>query len=130
MTDGITIRLRSATDIALAEDHLRRAQFGWWFKLFEPTRSDKQNRRMWAMLGQVAKKGNIAGRTFDADQWKAIFMKAMGEEVDFLPSLDGKTYFPHGFRSSRLSIKEMVALQDFIKAWATEQGIELKREAE
>ncbi len=125
MTNGFTIRLRTHSDVEEAEAWLKRAAMGWWVKFWEPTRSDKQNARMWAMLAEVAKVGQVNGKKYAPDQWKAMFMQAMGEEVDFLPTLDGKTFFPYGHRSSQLTIKQMVALQDFMEAWAAEQGIEL-----
>ena len=62
---------------------------------------------------------------YDADQWKCIFMKAMGKDVQFLPTLDGTQFFPTGFRSSDLSVQEMSDLQTFMESWAAEQGIEL-----
>ena len=54
-----------------------------------------------------------------------MFMKAMGKEAQFLPTLDGASFFPTGFRSSDLSVGEMSDLQTFMEAWAAEQGFDI-----
>ena len=77
------------------------------------------------MLGRVAKRMDIGGRKFTPEQWKCIFMKAMGKEADFLPTLDGSSYFPTGFRSSDLSVQEMSDLQMFMEAACAERGFDI-----
>ncbi len=103
----------------------RAAELAWRVEFKEPKRSDPQNDRMWEMLGRVSKRMTINGRSFNADQWKCIFMKQMGREVDFLPTLDGASFFPTGFRSSDLSVREMSDLQTFIESWCAEQSVDL-----
>lgn len=103
----------------------RAAQLGWRLEFKEPKRSDAQNDRMWELLDRVSKRMTINGRKFQSDQWKCIFMKQMGRDAEFLPTLDGSSFFPTGFRSSDLSVREMADLQTFIEAWAAEQGVDL-----
>jgi len=121
-----TITIRNEADRAKVMSWLKGCAYGFWVEVREPKRSDPQNKRMWALLADVARQGQIGGRKFNAEAWKCIFMKAMGKEVDFLPTLDGQSFFPSGFRSSELSVKDMADMQTFIEAWACEQGIVLK----
>ena len=88
-------------------------------------RSDAQNDRMWELLTRVSKRMTINGARFQPEQWKAIFMQAMGRQAQVLPALDGSTWFPTGFRSSDLSVREMADLQTFIEAHCAEQGVDI-----
>lgn len=103
----------------------RAAQLGWRAEFKEPKRSHMQNDRMWEMLTRVSRRMTINGMKYTPEQWKCIFMKQMGKEVSFLPSLDGASFFPTGFRSSDLSVQEMSDMQTFIEAWAAEQGVDI-----
>jgi hypothetical protein len=86
------------------------------------TRTLDQNARFWAMLGDVSKQEPL-GRRYTADQWKVVFMNACGWECQFLETLEG-TPFPVGFRSSKLTVRQMADLITFIQAWGDEYGIE------
>lgn len=103
----------------------RAAQLGWRAEFKEPKRSDPQNDRMWEMLTRISRRMTINGKQYAPDQWKCIFMKQMGKEASFLPTLDGENFFPTGFRSSDLSVSEMSDMQTFMEAWAAEQGVDI-----
>lgn len=104
----------------------RAADLSWRVEFKEPKRSHAQNDRLWAILSDVSGQAQINGKGYDPDQWKCIFMKQVGRESALLPTLDGESFFPTGFRSSDLSVPEMSDLQTFIEAWAAENGITLK----
>lgn len=87
----------------------------------EPTRSLDQNARLWAMLGDIAK-AEPMGRKHTPDEWKAIFCQACGWEMAFLPGLSGG-FFPVGFRTSKMTVRQMADLITWIQAWGDEQGI-------
>ena len=89
----------------------------------EVKRSLPQNDRMWAMLTDVSKQAEHVGRRYTPDEWKVLFMHALGQEVEFLPALDGKTFVPFGHRSSDLGKSEMTALIELIFAWGAEHGV-------
>ncbi len=120
-----TVKLTNPIQRAKAAEALRRAPDGYVVEFREPTRSLDQNARLWELLGRVADKMTINGKSFDADAWKVIFMKAMRREIVFLPTLDGETFFPSGFRSSKLTVREMADLQTFIEAWCADQGVDI-----
>ena len=120
------ITLRNETDRAKVAAWLQRAAYGHRIEVKEPKRSDEQNDRFWAMMGDISRQATINGKRYDPDAWKCIFLKAMGREAQFLPTLDGNSFFPTGFRSSDLSVREMSDLQTFMEAWAAENHIILR----
>jgi hypothetical protein len=119
------ITIRGISDRNRLHSWVDAAPVGYHVAFTGPSRSLEQNSRMWAMLADIAKAATINGMKYDADQWKCIFMKAMGKDVQFLPTLDGTQFFPTGLRSSDLSVQEMSDLQTFMESWAAERGIEL-----
>lgn len=126
MTDRHAIILDNPVRIARARAWFERAaQLSWRVEFRAPKRSDEQNARLWEMLGRVAKLMTINGKRYTADQWKVIFMKQMGMEAQFLPTLDGESFFPTGFRSSQLSVAEMSNLQTLIEAECAARGVDI-----
>jgi hypothetical protein len=123
------ITIRDTTDRNRLRKWVDAAPIGFRVEFKEPTRSLEQNDRLWAMLAIIAKEARINGMAYEKEAWKCIFMKAMGKEAQFLPTLDGTQFFPTGFRSSDLSVKEMTDLQTSIEVYAAEQGIELEKAA-
>lgn len=115
--------LNSAPARARAMQVITAAPNGTRVEVKAAKRTLPQNDRMWAMLTDVARQRVHHGRKFTPDQWKVIFMHALGKEAEFLPALDGKDFIPSGYRSSDLSKSEMSDLIEFILAWSAENGI-------
>ena len=86
-------------------------------------RTLSQNDRMWAMLTDVAMQRDHFGRHYTPDEWKAIFMRACGHEIHFIPTLEGDGVIPWGLNSSDLSKDEMSELIAFMQAWGDQSGI-------
>lgn len=95
---------------------------GFVCEVREPRRSIEQNDRMWAMLGDVSV-SMPEGRRHTPEDWKAIFMNACGWEVQFIEGLDGRP-FPSGFRSSRMTKRQMSDLMDFIQSYGDAHGVQ------
>jgi hypothetical protein len=110
-------------DRELAIKAIRQAPDGARVELKAARRSLPQNDRMWAMLTDIATQKEHGGRKYTPDQWKIIFMAAAGREVQFIPSLDGKTFLPWGQSSSDLSKQEMSDLIEFMLAWGAENSV-------
>tara|TARA_R110000868_G_scaffold187664_4_gene430201 strand:- start:3863 stop:4258 length:396 start_codon:yes stop_codon:yes gene_type:complete len=106
-----------------AAEWAQTAPHGSRLELKGPKRTTDQNSRLWAMLTDVADQKEHHGRRYSSDQWKVIFLAAIGREVQFIPSLDGKAFIPWGQSSSDLSKAEMSALIEFIAAWGAENGV-------
>ena len=94
-------------------------------ELKEPKRTVPQNDRMWAMLTEIATKALLGGKRYSADEWKCIFLDALGQEMKFLPKLEGNGFVPIGHRSSDLSVKEMSDLMELMTAWCANNGISI-----
>lgn len=88
----------------------------------ESTRSSEQNDKMWAMLSDIAS-AKPDGRNWTPETWKAAFMQVLGHQVRFCAGIDGTGPFPLGFRSSRLSVKEMADLISCIDEYGTRHKI-------
>lgn len=99
------------------------APFGTRLELKAAKRSLPQNDRMWAMLTDIAMQKEHAGRKWRPDEWKALMMHGCKREMQFMPSLDGETFFPIGFKSSDLTKQEMSDLIEFMFVWGSVNGV-------
>lgn len=88
-----------------------------------PSRSIPQNKRLWAMLGDISAQKAHAGRKYSPETWKHLFMHALGREVQFVPALDGQTFIPIGQSSSDLSKVEMTDLIEFMFEWGARNDV-------
>jgi hypothetical protein len=86
-------------------------------------RSVPQNDRMWAMLTDVAKQLAHHGEPLTTNQWKLLFLDALGRESKTVPALDGKGIVSLGMSSSDLSKDEMSDLIEFIAAFGARHGV-------
>jgi hypothetical protein len=89
----------------------------------EEGRSSEQNRKMWALLTEIAQQLPLRGEFYDKESWKAIMLHAWGQEVEFLPMLNGNAFFPYGHQTSKLSKKEMASFIEFITAEGVMRGV-------
>ena len=122
MTDRADLTLSSPAQRATAHRWIDGLPAGTRVTFKGPQRSLEQNDRMWAMLTDIARQKVLNGRRWSTDQWKVIFLEALGRETAFIPALDGK-FIPYGHSSSDLSIKEMSDLIDFMFAWGAENDV-------
>lgn len=118
---GQTCILRGDYQRALAKRLIDRAPPNAIVNIRESNRTTDQNAKMWAMLSDISR-AKPAGRCHTPEMWKNLFMHACGHAVQFEQGLDGHP-FPVGFRSSRLTKRQMVDLIDFIAAWGSEHGV-------
>ena len=97
---------------------------GFVVNIREQKRSLEQNDKMWAMLSDVSR-AMPEGRKLPPEMWKAVFMRGLGHEVEFLADLDGNP-FPIGLRSSRLTKPQMSDLIEFIYSEVAKRGWNVK----
>lgn len=107
---------------AYACEQIRKAPEGHIVTIKEPTRNLEQNARLWAMLGDISK-AQPEGFKMTPDDWKCVFMNALGYETRFVMGLDGRP-FPAGFKSSRLTVRQMADLLTFIAQKGDEWGVQ------
>jgi hypothetical protein len=86
-------------------------------------RSLEQNNKMWAMLTEFSQQLKLCGRYFEPERWKAILLHAWGQEIEFLPALDGSAFIPYGNQSSKMSKRDMTSFLEFIIAEGTQRGV-------
>lgn len=110
------MRRRAHAEIDAAPDETR-------VEIKGPKRTLPQNARLWAMLGDVSRQKQHCGLTYPPETWKAIFLHALGREIQFVPSLDGQEIIPLGLSSSDLEIPEMADLIESMFAWGAENGV-------
>lgn len=84
-------------------------------------RSNEQNRRLWAMLGEVAKQIDWYGQKLTADDWKTIFTAALKKER-VVPGINGG-FVVLGQSTSKMTKSEMCDLQTIIEAFGEEKGV-------
>jgi hypothetical protein len=103
-----------------------KAPDGYICRVEEPKRTVDQNDLMWSLLTDISF-AKPMGRRHTPDDWKAIAMNACGWECQFVEGLDGRP-FPKGFRSSKMTKKQMSALIEFLFAFGAEHGVQWSNE--
>jgi hypothetical protein len=117
--------------LILANDAVRKKALQWVagapdgtrVEFKEPKRTLPQNNRFWAMLTDIADQQEHCGRKYPTEDWKILFLHALGQEMRFIPSLDEKTFIPIGHSSSDLSVAEMTALIELMICWGAQNGV-------
>lgn len=108
---------------AKAIDWIRRAPKDTRLTFQGPKRTLDQNSRLWAMLTDIAEQKEHHGRRYQTNDWKIIFLAALGRETRFIPSLDGASFIPIGQSSSELSKEEMSEMIELMMAWGVDNGV-------
>lgn len=106
-----------------AVNAVRSAPEGWRVTVSPPLRTLDQNAKAWAMLADVAR-AKPEGRQWPPETWKAAFMHFLGHQVQFAEGLDNTGPFPLGFRSSKLTVRQMIDLIDCIEEYGTRHGVQ------
>jgi hypothetical protein len=92
------------------------------------TRSLAENRKLHALLGQIADQIEWGGKLRDIETWKrlltAAWLRARGEDVEVLPAIDGSGVDVVFRRTADLTRQECAELIDFVEAWCADQGVE------
>lgn len=128
MSAGQTIVLRSEASRAAARRLVDIAPPGFVLNVKEPKRTDEQNDKMWAMIGDVSR-AKPEGRTLTPDGWKCLFMAKAGFKFTWEPGLDGEGVVPIGFKSSRLRKAEFSDLIECIYEYGARHGVQWTGEA-
>ena len=88
----------------------------------EKTRTTAQNKRLWAMLGDIAKQVEWHGRKMDSMQWKHFFSAVlMGQET--VPNLEGNGFVVLGKATSKMSVSQMTDMQELMSAFGAERDV-------
>lgn len=118
-----TVILRGASQRALAKQLIDSAPVDAVVKVSEAARNEDQNARMWAMISDISR-AKPEGRRWTPETWKCAFMHSLGHQVQFCEGLDNAGPFPLGFRSSRLTVRQMADLITVIQEYGDRHGVE------
>jgi hypothetical protein len=92
------------------------------------TRSNAENNLLHALIDEISRKVDWAGKKRDPEIWKRLLVaswcRVHGEAVEILPALDGHGVDIVPARTSKLTRKECADLIEYVYAWGAEQGIE------
>jgi hypothetical protein len=108
-----------------AHEAIDAALDGTWCKIFEPTRSDRQNAKLHAMITEM--QGQVeALAVHSVEDIKLQFMNALRDELRFLPRLDGQGKFPVGQRTRDLTKAQFAGLLELLHEYAARNGVVFK----
>lgn len=117
-----TVILRGPSQRDLAARLIAVAPVDAVVQVSEPKRNLDQNARLWAMLSDVSR-AKPEGRRWTPEVWKAAFMHLRGHQCLFAEGLDGSGPFPVGFRSSRLTVRQMADLITVVGEYGDRHGV-------
>jgi hypothetical protein len=87
-------------------------------------RTLEQNAALHGLIAQIIKQRPTRnGLKMTVPLYKASFMHALGEEIKFIPSLDGTSVFPLGLSTKALSKPRFTELIDYILGWCADEGL-------
>jgi len=88
----------------------------------KPKRSTPQNRRMWAMLGEIARQVDWYGQKLDSEDWKHVFTSALKKQRA-VPGIDGG-FCVLGTSTSDMTVEEMGELMELMEAFGATHNVE------
>ena len=93
------------------------------------TRSDRQNRLLHALFGDVARQAEWMGKKRTPAEWKLLFVSghavATKQGADLVPGLEGE-FLNLRESTARMGKARMASLLDYVMSWAVEHGVELR----
>ena len=84
-------------------------------------RSDAQNRRLWAMLGEISRQVDWYGQKLTAEEWKHVFSASLSKQK-VVPGLDGG-FVVLGLSTSKMTKGEMSDMQTLMEAFGADKGV-------
>ena len=92
----------------------------------EPTRNLEQNAKLWACLSDIAAQVQwpVNGRLerLTPEEWKDILTASLYQEQRMAQGVRGG-YVMRGRRTSRMTVRQMSELIEFVLAFGAEQGV-------
>jgi hypothetical protein len=86
------------------------------------TRSDAQNRRLWAMLTDISQQVEWYGKRLTPEDWKHVFTASL-RKLSVVPNLDGSGFVALGLSTSRMTKGEMSDLIELMFAFGAEREV-------
>ena len=137
MADRLVLRLHNAQQAhraiqqawAHAKGYLMASGAPMVLEVRPETRSDRQNRLLHALFGDVARQAEWLGKKRTPEEWKLLFVSghavATKQGADLVPGLEGE-FLNLRESTARMGKARMASLLDYVMAWAVEHGVELR----
>ena len=93
------------------------------------TRSDRQNKLLHALFGDVSKQAEWMGKKRSPEEWKLLFVSghsvATKQGADLVPGLEGE-FLNLRESTARMGKARMASLLEYVMAWCAENCVELR----
>jgi len=96
----------------------------------DASRSNEQNEKFHAIIGDIAKQAQHMGAKWDAEDWKRLlvdqYVKDQGlNGSKIIPSLDGAGIVQLGVQTRKFTKEQASEFVSFLICWCDQNGIEL-----
>ena len=97
----------------------------------EEQRSDPQNKKFHAIIGQIAKQASHAGAKWDVEAWKRLLIDQWAKDSgrsrgDVVAALDGSDVLQLGIHSRKCTTAEGADYIEWLLMWSATNGIDIK----
>lgn len=96
-------------------------------ELTDEIRTIEQNKKMWAMLGELSEQVVWYGRKLEPVDWKDVFTASL-RRSRVVPGIDRGTFVALGMHTSVMSKYEFSELIELIFAFAAEHDVQFSKE--
>ena len=96
-------------------------------KLHQPTRSQEQNRKMWACLGEISAQVNWHGNYLTAEEWKDVLTASLKKQRA-VPGIDGG-FVILGTSTRKMTVAEMTELIELTLAFGAQHDVKFTEAA-
>lgn len=122
------IILRSDLSRAAAKRMIDQAPDLYEVIIKERSRTADQNAALHAMLGDIAKQREWAGKRRSIDDWKALMVSAhrlaLQQAGEVVPGLEGE-FVQLRKSTAAMGVRELGSLIDYVSAWAAMHDVRL-----
>jgi hypothetical protein len=100
-------------------------------EITEESRSDPQNKKFHAIIGQIAKQAEHAGSKWDVESWKRFLLEQWARDSGVMgggvvASLDGERVVQLGIQSRKLTKQQGAEFIEWLLMWSATNGIDIK----
>ena len=97
----------------------------------EESRSNPQNKKFHAIIGQIARQAEHAGAKWDAEAWKRLLIDQWAKDTgrsrgDVVASIDGGDVIQLGIQSRKFTKAEGADFIEWLLAWSAQNGIDIR----
>ncbi|GAC1572608.1 MAG: hypothetical protein NVS3B5_01540 [Sphingomicrobium sp.] len=126
----MSFTIKNDADRQSASELVRTLKDGMRVDIKMAKRSDPQNAKFWAMLGEVAEQVIWHGEKLPPEDWKYLFMDAYKREIRLIPAIEGKGFVAIGRSSSDLTVAEMADVITLIEMFGANHSVKFKENHE